>query len=111
FDRCLVNADHIVMFVHVYIQRLANRHYQMFFIQLGVTLDLVVLDVFGDVAKFSEGLVSQFIVCISELLPHLKFVCIERPVNQGTIKSSKYPNQTVKELKYARPDLRSNTEF
>ena len=99
FDRRLVYADHIVMLVHVDIERPANRHHQMFFIQLGVALDGIVLDVFGDVAEFRECLVFQFMVCISHLLPHLKFVCIERPANQGTIKSSKYPNQTVKEIK------------
>ena len=53
-DGGLVDAHDVVMLVNVDVQRLANRHHQMFFIQLGVTLDCFVLDVFRDVAQLGQ---------------------------------------------------------
>src|SRR5947208_2344533 len=87
-DGRLVDADHIVVLVHVDVERPANRHHQMFFIQLGVALDRIVLDVFGDVAKFSECLVFQFMVCISHRLPHLNLSAWNGPLTRERSKAA-----------------------
>jgi hypothetical protein len=68
FDRSLIDADHFVVFVDVDVQRIAHRHDKVFFIQLGVTLQRFVIDVLGDVAQFREGLMFQFVVCVSHIV-------------------------------------------
>jgi hypothetical protein len=44
------------MFVHLDAERLANRYDQVVLVELGVTLDRIVLNVFRDVAQFGQRL-------------------------------------------------------
>jgi hypothetical protein len=67
FDRRLVDPDNVVVLVHLYVQRIAERNHQMLFIHLRIALDRVVLDVFGDLAQLRQGLMSQFVMCVCHM--------------------------------------------
>ena len=57
FDCRFIDAYNVVVLMHLDAECLANRHDQMFLIELRVALNSVVLNVLGDVAKFRERLV------------------------------------------------------
>src|SRR5258708_30597903 len=63
-DRRLVDAHYLMMRVHLDIQGLANRHDQMLFVELGISLHGFVLDVFGDLTQLSESFVLKFVMCV-----------------------------------------------
>jgi hypothetical protein len=70
-DRRLIDAHHLVVLVHVDVEGFAERHDQMLFVQLRVTLDGFVLDVFGDLAQFGQGFVLQFMMCVCHRISDL----------------------------------------
>jgi hypothetical protein len=69
FDCGLVDAHNFVMRVHLNVQGLAYGNDQMFFVELRVALYGFVLDVFGYVAQFSQGFVSEFVMCVCHYQP------------------------------------------
>src|SRR5438128_1101152 len=64
-NRCFIDADYVVMLVHLDVQRSTNRYHEMLLIQLCIPLYCFVLDVFRDVAQLGQSLVSQFMMCVS----------------------------------------------
>ena len=64
FDRRFIDTYNIVVLVDVDVQCVADRHHEVFLIQLGVTLDGIVFDVLGDVAQLGQRFVFQFVMCV-----------------------------------------------
>ena len=67
-DLTLVEADHFVMLVHFDMEGATKRLKEVLLVQLGVALQLVVLDAGGDLAKLSYGFLLQFFKGVSHCI-------------------------------------------
>ena len=66
-DLGFVQALHFMMDVGVDVQRLANSHQQVLFVQLRIALHRFMLDALGDLPEFGHGFFLEFNKSISHV--------------------------------------------
>jgi hypothetical protein len=66
-DGGLVDADDVMVLMHIEVECLADSHQKVILVHLGVALHGFVIDAFGDVSKLGYGLLFEFFIAVSHV--------------------------------------------